>query len=517
MSSPTRKSSSVAPAAAATSPTRKSVGPAPQAATAAPASPAGKPRLSVANKEYKFTPENDKFNGFYEFGGTVGNLGLIAFSHSVIFFFWICIEYYGGNVVHPWHPQLRTHASRMGIAADGDSISTFFRVIAGHLAEGATPSAFHWQVFIGFLLLEYFFAVIMPGVTSVGLPIPSENYTARTYRCNGLLSWYGMLAVAATLHVTGIFPLWTLRENFGRFMTVGVLLGDAFSVILYASGFVLGRAVRLSGNPLHDFFMGSMLNPRLPFEVDVKLFAEIRNSWVLLFLLTSSCASKMYKDHGALSPNMVFICLAHFLYTNACQKGEECIPSTWDIQHEKFGWMLIFWNTAGVPFLYAVMPLYTQTINPTFQYPVPVTIAMFVVLLCAYYVFDTANGQKNRFRMQRQGCDPKVLTRRAFPYLPGGYIPNPKTIKSERGELFVDGWYAHGRKIHYTADIIMAFLWGFQAGLPLAFVPYFYFIFFVSMLMHREGRDQERCKAKYGPLWDQYIKLVPYKLIPGVI
>jgi delta24(24(1))-sterol reductase len=39
--------------------------------------------------------------------------------------------------------------------------------------------------------------------------------------------------------------------------------------------------------------------------------------------------------------------LAHFLYANACMKGEECVPTTWDIFYEKFGWMLIFWNISG--------------------------------------------------------------------------------------------------------------------------------------------------------------------------
>jgi len=32
-------------------------------------------------------------------------------------------------------------------------------------------------------------------------------------------------------------------------------------------------------------------------------------------------------------------------------KGEECIPQTWDMFHEKWGFMIIFWNFAGVPFV----------------------------------------------------------------------------------------------------------------------------------------------------------------------
>lgn len=48
---------------------------------------------------------------------------------------------------------------------------------------------------------------------------------------------------------------------------------------------------------------------------------------------------------------MAFMVLATGLYINACAKGEECIPQTWDMFHEKQGFMLIFWNYAGVPFV----------------------------------------------------------------------------------------------------------------------------------------------------------------------
>jgi hypothetical protein len=40
---------------------------------------------------------------------------------------------------------------------------------------------------------------------------------------------------------------------------------------------------------------------------------------------------------------------AHFALESC--KGEECIPQTWDMFHEKWGFMVIFWNFAGVPFV----------------------------------------------------------------------------------------------------------------------------------------------------------------------
>lgn len=56
--------------------------------------------------------------------------------------------------------------------------------------------------------------------------------------------------------------------------------------------------------------------------------------------------------------------------------------------------------------------------------------------------------------------------------------------------------------------------------LPTGFhtpITYFYLGFFVVLLLHRQMRDDEACKEKYGKDWDRYCKLVPYKIIPYVV
>ena len=60
---------------------------------------------------------------------------------------------------------------------------------------------------------------------------------------------------------------------------------------------------------------------------------------------------------------MAFMILATGLYINACAKGEECIPQTWDMFHEKWGFMVIFWNFAGVPFVRAPSPAFPSLQN----------------------------------------------------------------------------------------------------------------------------------------------------------
>jgi delta24(24(1))-sterol reductase len=425
-------------------------------------------------------------------------LAVMLFSHVIMYYLWIAIDFYQGEWIYPGHPLVK---------------GNFLEDVWDKLRNHAAPE---WNSFLCltiFYLIEYVLAVVLPGPVTFGLPVPSEGGYRFKYKCNAIYAWYVILAGVGGLHFSGMFPLWTIRDNFGHFLTAAVIWGDFTALFCYLYG--LKRSIRCSGNVVYDFFMGSSLNPRLPFDVDLKIFAEIRNSWITLFLLTLSSASKMQRDNGSVSGNMWFIVAAHFLYTHACQKGEECIPTTWDIYHEKFGWMLIYWNFAGVPFLYCVQSLFIQKILGKQQHSITLIFTMFVILFVAYYIWDTANAQKNRFRMQRMGVDAAIIERKTFPQLPWGYIRNPLTIKSEKGELFVDGWYKYARKIHYSADIVMALLWGMSCGFN-HFIPYFYFVFFISMLIHRERRDNERCSEKYGDLWKKYLQLVPYKFIPGI-
>jgi delta24(24(1))-sterol reductase len=55
----------------------------------------------------------------------------------------------------------------------------------------------------------------------------------------------------------------------------------------------------------------------------------------VLFYISVSAAIKEYEMFGYVSASMVFMVLSHFLYVNACAKGEECIPTTWDMTYEK--------------------------------------------------------------------------------------------------------------------------------------------------------------------------------------
>lgn len=431
-----------------------------------------------------------------EFGGTFGAAFIMTFSHFLMLYLWLAWRFYDGSLFYP------TGLSDTGL---------FFVRNWELVASNAAPSWNTFGIYWAFLIVEGVMAAYLPGLRIKGLPIPSRGGTRLEYRCNGITAWYLTLGAAAVLHFSGVFPLQTIYDRFGELMIVAMITGNAVALAVYFGAKATKNAERMSGSFLYDFFMGAWLNPRIG-PLDLKMWAEVRVSWLTLFLLTVGAAAHQHATYGTISTPMIFMLVAHFLYTNACMKGEECIPTTWDIFYEKWGWMLIFWNLAGVPFVYCFNSMYIAS-RPPFEHSALYTAFCFVLLVGAYYVWDTAQSQRNRFRMQLNGS---YVKRKAFPQLPWGTLENPRYLETKAGsKLLVDGWWRYARKIHYTADVAMALSWGLICGFD-HFLPYLYVSFFVVMILHRAGRDIARCKRKYGDDWDRYCEEVPYLFIPYV-
>ncbi|KAK6525495.1 C-24(28) sterol reductase [Orbilia ellipsospora] len=396
---------------------------------------------------------------------------------------------------------------------EGQSISEFGLHLVKLANEVAFPSLRAFTIYWVFLIVQGVLYVALPGVYAQGNSLPSLGGNRLTYFCNAYATFWVTIAGFAFLHYFNIFPLQTFIEEIGPITSVSIISGFAVSIIAYFSAIARGAQHRMTGMFLYDFFMGAELNPRIGI-IDMKMFFEVRLPWFILFFTTASTAVKQYQDYGYVSPQVWFIVLAHFLYANACAKGEECIVTTWDMFYEKWGFMLIFWNMAGVPFTYIHCTLWLAKHNPAqYNWSTAYQVTLFVTLICAYYVWDTCNSQKNNFRRQQAGT---FVDLKRFPALPWRYLENPTFIKCKNGgTLLTSGWYRWARKIHYTVDIIMALTWGFNTGFSSPF-PYFFPFFFVCVNIHRATRDIQRCKIKYGEDWVEYSRQCPYLFIPFV-
>lgn len=436
-------------------------------------------------------------SGHFEFGGSLGALALMIGFPLLMYYMWIGATYYDGKLPLP---------------VEGQSWADFGKQMLHLVYTGAFPHFRAWRIYWAYYIFEAVCYLYMPGFTCYGKPLPHEGGKKLTYYCSAFSSFYFTIFVMIVLHGTGLFPINTFLDEFGPLMSVAIITGFLASFYAYFSAFARNAQHRITGYPIYDFFMGAELNPRLFGILDFKMFYEVRIPWFILFGLSSAAAARQYEQYGYVSSEVLFLVMAHFIYANACAKGEHLIVTTWDMYQEKLGFLLIFWNMAGVPMSYCHCTLYLANHDPsTYAWNKYALTAFFVAYLFVYWVWDTANGQKNSFRMMERGT---FVKRKTFPQLPWQEVYNPKAIKTETGDrILADGWYGVARKIHYTCDMFFALSWGLITGFDSPF-PWFYPVFFCVMIGHRAIRDITRCRKNYGNAWKEYEKQVPYLFIP---
>ncbi|KAF2205924.1 hypothetical protein GQ43DRAFT_406598 [Delitschia confertaspora ATCC 74209] len=438
-------------------------------------------------------------SGKYEFGGPFGVGAMMIGFPTLMYYMWAGATQYDGKFPTP---------------AEGQSFMDFLQHMWYLVYTHAYPTRRAWTIYWVFLLVQLTFYLVLPGVYRKGKPLPHLGGKQLDYYCSAMWSFYTSIVLGLGLHFSGIFKLYTFVDEFGHIMSVAIISGFLMSCFAYVSALVRGAQLRMSGNPVYDFFMGAELNPRLFGILDFKMFLEVRIPWFILFFLSLGTATLQYERYGYVSGEVCFILLAHYLYANACSKGEHLIITTWDMYYEKLGFMLIFWNMAGVPLSYCHCTLYLALHDPAeYHHPTWVIVLMIASYLGVYYVWDTCNSQKNQFRLEETGL---VDERKTFPYFRYGKIHNPQKIATRMGNsILCDGWYGKARKIHYTCDVFFALSWGFITGFNSPF-PWFYAAFFTCMIIHRAMRDIERCHERYGEAWEEYTRRVPYLFIPYV-
>lgn len=437
------------------------------------------------------------YSGVKEFGGSLGTGAMMVGFPTLMYYMWIGATYYNGKAPTP---------------APGQSWEDFARHMANLVYTGAFPHAKAWAMYWVFFVFEMALYCLAPGIWGKGKPLPHEGGKQLDYYCSGVWSWYITMAAAAGLHFSGAMPLYTIIDEFGPIMSVAILSGFLVSIVAYFSAILRGKQHRMTGSFVYDFFMGAELNPRMFGILDFKMFFEVRLPWYILFLTTCGLVSRQYDRYGYVSGEACFLLMAHFLYANACSKGEELIITTWDMYYEKWGFMLIFWNLAGVPLTYCHCTIFLANHHPDeYRWNRVFLAFLFVAYLFVYWVWDSCNSQKNRFRAMERG---HMVVRKAFPQVPWQTLHNPRTIPTSTGSaILADGWYGLARKVHYSCDAFFAITWGLVTGFESPF-PWFYPVFFCGMIAHRAHRDIQRCRTKYGDAWLEYEKMVPYLFIP---
>lgn len=360
--------------------------------------------------------------------------------------------------------------------------------------------------------------------------------------------------MAGTIAQGTEFPVWTfIYENYIQLYTSFLIISFALAVFVYARSFFVkpgnpeNREVAgagNSGNFIYDWFLGRELNPRvkIPFipEVDIKIWMEMRPGLLGWIVIDCAMAVRQYKHFGYVTDSMLIAIVCQSVYVFDGLFMEPAILTTIDIVSDGFGFMLSFGDIPWVPFVYSLQARYLAVYPNSLG---PYAIITFAALGTGYYIFRSSNNEKNRFRTNPN--DPAIA--------------HLKFMETQAGsKLLISGWWGTARHINYLGDWLLSWAYCLPTGLAgyeiirHSFIPvtipeggkamegislkqgpitvvhpgeakgwgmiftYFFMVYFAVLLIHRERRDEAKCRAKYGKDWDEYCKKVPWRIVPYV-
>ena len=371
------------------------------------------------------------------------------------------------------------------------------RAFLGHVAP---PSLTALCFYLGWLALQGAFAALLPGKLERGieLELPGREPHALEYKMNGLGAFVLTLLVAVGLVLSGVLPATFLYQQLDSLLTTANVVVLALCGYMFALGRTQATPQERTRNALEAYVIGAALNPRNG-SFDWKFFCESRPGMILWVLLDFSFAAAQLARQGEISNSMWLVCAFQLLYVADYFVMEDAILTTWDIRHEPFGFMLCWGCLVWIPFTFSLQGLYL--VDHPIQLPVPAAVALVLFNLAGYVIFRGANLQKHRFR---KAPEQAIWGR------------TPEFIQTQRGtKLLVSGFWGVARHSNYLGDLMMGLAWCLTTGFAHV-LPYFYIIYFLILLLHRERRDHGHCARKYGADWDTYTARVRWRILPGV-
>ena len=354
---------------------------------------------------------------------------------------------------------------------------------------------------LGFLapgiVYAYIFVLnaIVPGRWVIGYVTKTGTDEKLKYRLNGLLVLFITLATWAGLCYTGILP-------WDWFYTVrwAALFGAIFFGLVFSFALVIPFP-KVKSSFFADFYLGRLENPQLwGGRIDAKMYLYLIGA-IMLAINIYSFAAHHYSQFGEASNIGLFVAaglLTYFIVDYLT--FEEVHLYTYDFFAERVGFKLGWGCIAFYPFFYSIPFWSTAALDSPNQSPIVIALGI-LVFFSGWSLARGANMQKYYFKR-----DPNK-----------GFLGiKPETITDGKRTLLVNGFWGLSRHINYLGEILMASGIVIAIGHLLLPWPWLYPLYYVALLFPRQIDDDKRCAEKYGTLWDEYLKKVPFRIIPKI-
>lgn len=328
---------------------------------------------------------------------------------------------------------------------------------------------------------------------------------------------------------------------------------------------------------LKDIFLGLKWNPRISLpvflgcdggvvnEIDLKMFLYIVGAVGLEWNVLSCCCC-VYHYYGfcddditKISSNAMmtyFLCFQWFVFDYMYH--EKVHLFTYDLFAEKVGFKLCWGCLVFYPFFYPIGGLYylSSKQKSTFSSEEEADDISFTTMLLILALFFTgwiitrgANMQKYEYRVHAlqklhphlnlshyyhdgNDDDSSLNNPNYFTFLFGLIQIKQETIPNTR--ILVSGFWGVSRHFNYFGEIIQSiattlpiFLVMMKEqeqkeekdsyDLTMLLIPWLYPIYYIILFVTRQIDDDQVCSNKYGPVvWNQYKRMVPFRIIPGI-
>ena len=349
-----------------------------------------------------------------------------------------------------------------------------------------------WAIYASLLLLH----LMLPARRVIGYVRDERSGELLRYRLNGLPVLMVTVLLWLAAGQSGWMPWdWLWVHRWSGLAGAGTL-GLVFSWAIVLTAPSTGQSL------LADLFLGRRFNPQaFGGRVDAKMFLYLVGATLLELNLLSFAAHHWIAFPDDPSPGVALtVCLFSWF---VCEYlfFERVHLYTYDLFAERLGFKLVWGCLAFYPYFYAV-GLWATADLPNPHTPSWLLFLYALVFFTGWSLARGANMQKFVFK-----TDPS----RAFL----GVIP-PETLSDGERTLLCNGFWGVSRHVNYLGEILMASGLALALGWPLALGPWLYPLYYVVLLGARERDDDRRCGEKYGALWEEYRKRVPWRIVPGV-
>jgi 7-dehydrocholesterol reductase len=363
--------------------------------------------------------------------------------------------------------------------------------------------------FIIFLsLLIYGFISIKISKKKFTGPTNVDNVTPE-YAANGFDFWIHTVFLISS--ISKMFPNIPkiFSKNFIPFIMIANIFGLFFVTYLYyrSKDNYYDKDIddKNKKSKIARFFRGFEHHPKL-FGVDIKQWTNCRFgmiSWQIIILFFMFYYFKKYGFN-----NGIFVTvLLQSIYIGKFFYWETGYFNTLDITLDRAGYYICWGCLVFLPSLYTYSTYYL--INQ--KGDISKKVSLLILILGIYFTYKNydVDRQKEIFKKDKENS---IINGKKAKYMDVKYEKDGNEVDSK---LLLSGDWGITRHNNYTYEILTSAMWS-APGYKYGIMPFLYLIYIIILLVHRIYRDEDKCSKKYGKYWDEYCKIVKYRLIKGI-